>query len=151
LEEGIGGMFEEYGVPVRTLAERFVHGKVYARLEPLIMAAKEGPPPPAAILWLVTRLHPAFRRRNRSAKRVLATKPWLAATNAWNDHQRAEREKANLALQDEDLSSMSDTELAEHFDRAGENVRAGHVLHFRLHGPDLFPMGMLLVAAPRWG
>src|SRR5438067_4002046 len=97
LEQGIATMFERYGVPLETMSERFVHGHVYGRLRPLIMADKDAAkPPPAPVPWLVTRLHPAFRARTRTARRVLAEKPWLAATADWESSQRDERERRNL-------------------------------------------------------
>ena len=150
-ELGMSRVFERYGAPVRKMATRLVNGHVYMRIEPLIMADKDAGPPPAPLLWLVTRLHPEFRRRNRIAARVLAERPWLDATREWDETQRSEREQRNLALQDEDPAAMTDAELVEHLERVKDNVFDGHVLHFELHGPDLAPIGFLIVAGQRWG
>src|SRR4051794_30821372 len=68
VETGVGQLFERYGVPLRTMRESTVNGKLYSRLEPLFGADKEAAaPPPAAILWLFTRLHPAFRKRAKTS------------------------------------------------------------------------------------
>ena len=151
VELGMEHAFERYGIPVRRMAQRFVNGHVYMRIEPLIMADKDAAPPPAAVVWLVSRLHPAFRRRNRKAARALADRPWLNAMREWEHSMRNEREKRNLALQDEDPASMDDAELADHLQRVADNVYDGHVLHFELHGPDLGPIGLLIVRAATWG
>src|SRR4051794_19230178 len=143
--------FERYGIPVRRMAERFVNGHVYVRIEPLIMADKDAAPPPAAAVWLISRLHPAFVRRRRTATRTLAERPWVGAAREWESSQRDEREKRNLSLQDEDPAAMDDAELADHLQRVADNLYDGHVLHFELHGPDLGPIGLLIVKVRQWG
>ena len=60
-------VFAQWGGPLETMEVRFVEAKMYRRLVPLVGADRTGPPPPKPVLWLATRLHPAFRRRNRAA------------------------------------------------------------------------------------
>ena len=77
MTEAYRGIFAEWGAPLDTMEVQFVHGKMYRRLVPLVGADRSSAPPPRPVLWLATRLHPAFRRRERLARRTLAERPYL--------------------------------------------------------------------------
>ena len=47
--------------------------------------------------------------------------------------------------------SLSDSELADHFEKTLEHSRSAMVLHFRLHISDLGPIGRLLDHTASWG
>jgi rifampicin phosphotransferase len=150
VEESIGRMFERYGVPLRSWSERFVNGRVYASLQPLVGKAGSAPPP-RPLLWLAVRLHPEFRRRNKAAARALRDRVWRARTEEWRTTLRPRLRAANLALQSEDLSAMNDAALVDHVRRAHANLVAGALLHFDLHGDDMGPLGMFCASCRRWG
>jgi pyruvate,water dikinase len=144
-------LFVEFGVPAETLAMRFVHGFVYARLRPLV--APDKPPrrsPPPWVLRIVARAHPEFRRRTAAAARTLEERPWRAEVQRWRDEIRPRLEAANLRFQAVDLPSCSDTELAEHLTSLLGYLRSTYEEHFRLHGFDLGPIGMLILAGRSW-
>lgn len=150
LPEGIAHMFERYGVPLRTMAECQVHGRLYFSLHQLI--GKPGASaPPRPLLWLATRLHPVFRRRNRTAAAALEARIWRARTEEWRASLRPALRAANLAFQAEDVASLDDAGLADHVRRLHAHVLDGHVLHFDLHGDDMGPLGMYLAACRDWG
>jgi pyruvate,water dikinase len=151
LEAGLGAMFERYGIPLRTYSYRVVNGKVYARLLPLVGAEKEATKvPPAPVLWMVTRLLPEFRKRNRNARRALEQKVWRDELKRWQTEQRQYWFDANVALQDEPIADFDDNALADHIRRAFDHAGAGHKLHFELHGTDLAPLGDLMVHCRAW-
>lgn len=150
MSEGEAVAFAEYGLPVKTLTVRLVHGHVYVAPAPLVGRASNALPP-APVLWAVARWLPAFRRRNRAARVALAARPWLVDAARWYAHERAEWAAANRAIQREDPSAMDTTALAAHLLRARAHARVGYERHFALHGPDLIPTGLLLARCASWG
>lgn len=150
MAEGEAAPFAEYGLPVKTLTVALVHGHVYVAPAPL-MGRPTDSLPPTPILWVVARLAPVFRRRNRAARRALVTRPWLGDAERWYASERAEWVDANRALQVEDPDVMTPAALAEHLARARSHAAAGYRRHFSLHGPDLIPTGLLLARCSEWG
>lgn len=61
-----------YGLPLRTLAYRCVEGWMYNQPHPL-GAPLGASTPPGPVLWMVSRLHPAYRRRRAAASSVSRT------------------------------------------------------------------------------
>jgi rifampicin phosphotransferase len=148
--DGIATMFERLGVPLGGMDERFVNGRAYASLQPLV--GKPGSaPPPKPVLWLAVRLHPAFRRRAKTAARTLTERTWRARTEEWTTTLRPRLRAANLALQAESIADLDDPALIDHVHRAHRNALEGHRLHFDLHGDDLGPLGLYLSRCQDWG
>jgi len=139
-------VFAEWGIPADTTDVQFINGHMYGRLRPLVGA--DGPvrkPPPAAILKLLVRVHPQFRRRARLAARTLADRPWRGTIADWATTIRPDWERRNLALQDIDLAGLDDAALADHIDAVVAHALDGMRTHFVLHASDLGPIGLLLV------
>jgi pyruvate,water dikinase len=151
LAEGVGRVFARVGVPLGTIEERPVNGRLYSRMRPLVGADKAGPPPPAPLLWLVVRLHPEFRRRTKTAKAALAAKVWRKGVERWNGRLEGDVRRANLALQGEDLAALDDGDLAAHLQRSRDHTLQSLVLHFDLHGDDLGPLGDYVAHCRGWG
>lgn len=146
--------FIELGVPLDALDFRFVNGLVYSRIRPLIKPDKPAASlPPLPILKVLIRLHPEMRRRRATAERVLEERPWRKVLAEWSapGGLRDQYERANLAIQDVDLSSLSDSALVDHVQRTVDHALVMWESHFRLHNHDLGPIGLLLVGAAEWG
>jgi rifampicin phosphotransferase len=151
--DGLKATMARYGVPMSHLAIEFVNDRPYVGIVQLVvppgrMATR---PPPAAAVWLLARLVPVFRRRNRAARRMLKTRLWREDGRRWYEEQKPAAVAANLALQDEDVGALADDSLADHLARAVDNVYRGVRLHFELVAPDSFSVGDFLVAADEWG
>ena len=144
-------VFARWGGPLKTMEVRFVNGKMFRRLVPLIGAKRTGPPPRRPVLWLATRLHPAFRKRERAARRALAERPYLDAIDHWYAAERQEWIDRNLAVQAVDPADLDDDELAAHLGRLDRHLVEGWLRHHDLHGSDLGPIGDLLAHGTRWG
>ena len=144
-------VFEQWGAPLETMEVRFVEGKMYRRLVPLVGADRTGPPPPNAVLWLATRLHPAFRRRERLARKTLAERPYLDIVAGWYAGEREAWIDRNLAMQAIDPTALDDAELAHHLEVLDDHHVQGWLRHHELHGSDLGPIGDLLAHAKQWG
>jgi len=151
MTEAYREVFAEWGAPLQTMEVRFVNGKMYRRLVPLIGANRSVPPPPRPVLWAATRLHPAFRERERAARRALAERPYLAVIDGWVGGERAAWIERNLAVQAIDPARLGDGDLADHVEAVGSHLQDGWDRHHRLHGSDLGPIGDLLANASRWG
>ena len=151
MRPGMTTVFRLYGVPAETLDPRFVNGRLYTRLRPLIAPDKPATKlPPAPLLKLVVRLHPEFRRRNKNAAHTLATQPWRRTVREWDEKGRAAQAAKNYSLQDVDLGALDDAALMAHAARAVEHAIESYQLHFVLHGADLGPIGMLISESATW-
>jgi pyruvate,water dikinase len=151
LDRGMGEGFANFGAPLRTMEMRWVNGKFYRRLVPLIGGDRDVPAPPAPVLWLATRLHPAFRRAEKRAKESFETKRWRAELRRWEDEWKPALVKANLAFSDVDVAALSDDELADHLTALHAHVVTNTTLHFRLHVSDMGPLGNLMIHLEDWG
>jgi len=148
---GMGSYMERYGVLAKTIDVAFVHGHLYITPAPLAGPREMRRPPPQAMVWLMARVHPAFRSRNRAAKRALAERPWRAVTHHWFETERGEWIERNTTLQAVEPSSLDDRELRTHLHACRANVVAGYTRHLELHGDDLLPIGLLLARCAEWG
>ena len=149
---GMRRVFEEMGMPAEALDARFVHGFMYTRLRPLI--SPDRPPkrlPPTPVLKLAARLHPAMRRRARTAARTINEHPWRQVCRDWDQRIRPDLERRNLAFQDVDVAALDDAGLAGHVEELLAHARETFELHFWLHGFDLGPIAMLITEAKGWG
>jgi len=145
-------LFAEFGIPAETLSMRYVNGFCYTRLRPLVSADR--PPrrsPPVFVTRLVTRLHPEFRRRAAAATRTLSSRPWRRVVEQWKAEIRPGLERRNLALQDVDTAALDDQRLCRHLADLLAHARLTCEEHFYLHGFDLGPLGMLILAGREWG
>ena len=144
--------FAELGIPADTLVSAFVNGFMYTRLRPLVRpdqpAAKL---PPALVLKAISRLHPAFRRRTRTAARVVEERPWRRVIDDWHARIKPEMVARNLELGAIDLTELDDQALAAHVELLITHTRDACELHFWLHNYDLGPIGLLLAESDRWG
>ncbi len=149
--EGTAEGFEMVGAPLKELQASFVKGRFYTRMAPLVGSSKDLPTPPNAALWLATRLHPAFRKAEKKAGNAIDGRMWLAEHKRWNEEWKPQLIAECTRLAGVDVSSMSDTELADHVAELYELCLFGARLHFRLHISDLGPIGLLLVRSRDWG
>ncbi|MEZ5340927.1 MAG: hypothetical protein R2706_05625 [Acidimicrobiales bacterium] len=149
---GTKRVFAENGVPAEGIDTRFSRGFSYARMRPLVRPDQPTERlPPLAVLRLATRLHPAFRRREKLARRSIEHSDALAVARRWSSEIRPELVARNRALQDIELGALSDSQLEEHLGDLLDHARAQFELHFWLHGHDLGPIAKYLHQAVRWG
>ena len=64
MKEGLS----RFGAPISHMEMRWVHGRFYRRLVPVVGGDRDLPPPPKPLLWLAARLHPELRRQERLAR-----------------------------------------------------------------------------------
>lgn len=143
--------FTMIGAPVERMDSAFVHGRFYRRLVPPIGGDSDRPAPPAAGLWLATRLLPVFRKREKIAAKSLAERSWMNEYQRWIEQWEPELLAFNRRWSAIEVGSLSDSDLAEHIATLYDHLLESTALHFRLHISDLGPIGLLLVRAREWG
>jgi rifampicin phosphotransferase len=151
IERGTGEGFALFGAPLRAMQMRWVNGKFYRRLVPLIGASRDLRPPPAPVLWLATRLHPAFRKREKRAKESFESKRWRDELRRWEEDWKPALVKANLTFTDVDVTTLDSGALADHLAALHDHIIESATMHFRLHVSDLGPLGDLMVHLEDWG
>lgn len=149
--EGLATGFELMGSPVAAMEARFVNGRFYRRLVPLVAPDRDLPPPPKPVLWLATRLHPEFRRRARVAAGALENRVWIDELAKWETDWKPRLVEGSRRFEGVDLEVLDDPGLANHLRALMDHLEFGTALHFRLHVSDLGPIGLMLVRGREWG
>lgn len=152
MRAGMTRVFAEVGVPAECIASEFVNGFMYTRMRPLIGADKKPrKPPPAPILKLAARLHPAFRARAKAATRTLEDKEFRNVVKRWETELRPGLLEANGAFQEAQPNELDDTALQLHVSALLDHARETFELHFWLHGYDLGPIAKYVHDCLEWG
>jgi len=147
MEEGL----RLFGAPLKTMEMRWVNGKFYRRLVPLVGGGRDLPTPPSFVLWLASRLHPAFRRAEKTARESFAIKRWRSELAHWETEWKPDITRTNAAFTAVVVGALSDDGLADHLTEVYAHLRDTIVLHFRLHVSDMGPLGDLMVHLEDWG
>jgi pyruvate,water dikinase len=148
---GMADYAARYGVLVRGLDVGFVHGHLYVAPVPLAgpRTARHAPPP--AAVWLMARLHPAFRKRTKAAHWALRERPWRAAATRWFTTERGEWVARARAIEEIAPDALADASFVEHLRTCRSLVIDGYTRHFQLHGDDLLPIGLLIARCAELG
>ena len=148
---GMASYMERYGVLARTLDVAFVHGHLYITPVPLAGPRDLRRTPPRVLVWMLSRLHPAFRRRTRSARHALEERPWRAVTEHWFAVEREQWRQRNTEIEGFEPSGVDGTRLVDHLRDCRRLVTDGYLRHFELHGDDFLPVGLLIARCREWG
>jgi len=151
LERGLGEGFELAGAPLAGMKAAFVNGRFYSSMVPLVGGGRDLPLPPKPVMWVLTRLHPAFRRRAKRSVTAMDDQFWLQEFARWEGEWKPKLDDTNRRLGAIDVSALDDQALAAHLGEVWAHVEWAGTLHFRLHTSDLAPIGRLLVEASDWG
>jgi phosphohistidine swiveling domain-containing protein len=148
---GMADYMGRYGVLARGIDVGYVHGHLFIAPLPLAGPREMRRVPPAAAVWLMSRLHPAFRQRTAAAQRALRERPWRAAAARWFTTERAEWVARIQAVADVEPDSLSGAALGGHLRVCEALVVSGYTRHFELHGDDLLPVGLLIARCAEVG
>ena len=151
IERGMAEGLGMFGAPLSGMELRWVNGKMFRRLVPIVGGSSDRPPPPAPILWLASRVHPAFRKQERLAAESFAVKRWRGELARWEAEWKPALIARNTALTDVAVAELDDEALAAHLEEVHGHVLTTAQLHHRLHVSDMGPLGMLMVALRDWG
>lgn len=144
LDESFRKVFTDFGMLIETLEYAEIRGYVYNHLKPFgVSDTASGRTPPKALLWLVLRLHPAFRKRLAVCKKARAERLDRQLLDRWFDEWRP-RYIADIArLRAVDLASLTNSDLADHMEALNRWVFEAFDVHFYLSGANGFPLARL--------
>ncbi|WP_162142065.1 PEP-utilizing enzyme [Ilumatobacter coccineus] len=145
MRKGLEAGMELAGAPLAGIDARFVHGRMYLRMVPLVGGSRDLPTPPKPVLWLAARLHPEFRRRTKRSGEALDGRYWMDEFARWEAEWKPELVATSRRLGAVEVAELADDALARHLADVWSHVRAGAELHFRLHVSDLGPISLLLL------
>ena len=136
--------FAEFGLLAETLEFCEIHGYVYTAIKPFGVGDRSGGRlPPRWLLWLVLRLHPAFRRRIADNKRAMRDRLDLKLLDRWDNEWRPNIMAEIARLRALDLAALSDDALAHHLDDVRRFLFHSSDVHFYLTGGNGFPIARL--------
>ncbi len=151
MDTGFAEGAELFGAPIKGMHLRWVNGRFYRRIVPLMGASRDLPMPPKPLLWLATRLHPEFRRREKRAADVFEHQRWTEESDRWREDWCPRTTRENERLTDVDADSLPDHALAAHLNDVHDHLARSITLHFRLSVSSMGPMGLLMVRLSEWG
>jgi pyruvate,water dikinase len=139
-----------YGLLLDHLQPAYVNG--FAYMQPVPFGAPPGAagPPPKPVLWLLVRLHPKMRARLAEGQRARDEKRWRADLAEWDDVDRAALIAGHRALQEVDITTLSDEELIVHLERVRENLGNSYWMHHKYTIPAILMVGDFLAGATDW-
>ncbi len=147
---GFETAFAAFGLPLSHMEMRFVNG--YGYMSAFVHGAPRkgnGKPPPKLLVKALSRLPPSARRRIKTAQTALERDEAMAQIDRWDDLRPTWIEQC-LELQDVDVTTCSDHELADHVRRAAALFAEGFLIHFELI-TQAIPVGEYLVRTEAWG
>lgn len=138
-------VFADFGLLLETLEFREIGGYGYTSARPFGVRAGDGGgrTPPKPLLWLVLRLHPAFRRRIATCKKALRGRLDRTLIERWYSEWRPRLVADMARLRAIDLASLSDAQLAAHFEELRRWFFDACDIHFYLSGANGFPLARL--------
>ena len=139
-----------YGVLLSHFEIGFVNGFWYQ--QPAAFGAPKGAkgPPPAPILWLLTRLHPGMRARIRTGTRAFEGRLWREDLKTWDEKDKPRATARHLELLAADPGSLDDDALLSHLAECEAHVGDMILLHHRYTIPCIAPTGDFLAHTSEW-
>jgi len=138
-----------YGLTLEYLAPALVNGYMYSQPRPF-GAPAGAPPPPAPVLWALTRLHPKMRSRLREAARAIEEKRWRADLEEWDNVDRPAAIEKHRVIQAVDVRALDNHELADHIGRCHQHCAEAHFLHHKYTIPAVLVTGDFLAGVHEW-
>jgi len=142
--------FAHYGVLLDTIELAYVHGFPYICVRPLGAPPDSSATPPKLLIQLLSRLHPTFRRRNRRAREVFATKAWREDLREFHDDFFPKLSSRLSALQSVVLSELDDDAVLSHVEAAQGAAADSLRHHFRISPSYMIPVGDFLAQVMAW-
>jgi pyruvate,water dikinase len=139
-----------YGLLLDHIKPAIVNDFLYQ--QPVAYLAPPGAmkPPPAPVLWLLTRLHPKMRARIATSAHAFETKQWRTDLETWDTQDKPAAIEAHQAVQVIDPSSLSDEGLAAHVQDCLDHVARMVQLHHKYTATSIVVTGDLLAHAVPW-
>jgi pyruvate,water dikinase len=148
--EGFRAGMARYGSLLDTIEMRIVHGYAYVAVRPVGAPPDAKGTPPKPVFWLLTRLHPALRRRIRRAEEVFEKKIWRDDTREFFEESMPRAIGRFERIQATKLESLDDAALIGHLDEMRAQVEEQVRDHFLGATAGMLPVGDFVVHATQW-
>ncbi|GMV42261.1 MAG: hypothetical protein AMXMBFR64_39770 [Myxococcales bacterium] len=148
--QGFKESTERYGLLLSHFQPAVVNDFMYMRPVPYGAPPDAAGPPPKAVLWMLTRLHPKLRARIAQTRRAFEEKRWRADLHHWDTVDKPAAMKRHKELLAVDPATLDDEALAAHARACCDHVGAMVVFHHRYTIPCMLPVGDLLAHASEW-
>jgi pyruvate,water dikinase len=139
-----------YGLLIDHLEFTTINSFAYVCPRPVGAPKGAKGPPPKLIFKILTKLHPAIRRRIRRAAEVWAGKTWREDVKLWRDEWKPRIVAENRALTVVDPSKLDDDALVKHLVAVQERCIDGFFRHHAMNGCCMLAVGDFLVQAREW-
>jgi pyruvate,water dikinase len=150
LARGFGEGTRRYGLLLDTLRLRFVNDFCYGKFVPVGAPDNASGPPPRPIFMLLTRLHPAIRRRIPAAPEALEKKLWREDMRRWDEEIKPDSIARNRRIQDTAITALGDREFLAYLEDVRANVVEMIYRHHAFTIPCCFPVGHFVAEVQRW-
>ena len=139
-----------FGLLLDHLEPGFARSFLYT--QPVAFGAPPGAmgPPPKPVLMLLTRLHPAMRKRIATSQKAIDGKLWREDLKRWDEVDKPAAVVKHRALQAVDVGRLSDDDLGQHLLACAENTVESVYLHHKYTIPASLPVGDFLAGATAW-
>lgn len=139
-----------FGLLLDHLRPAIVNGFPY--MQPVAFMAPEGAmkPPPAPVLWLLTRLHPKMRARIATSARAFEEKQWRRDLEQWDTVDKPAAIQQHQAIQTIDVHQLDDDGLIAHLRRCDEHATSMVELHHKYTATSVVVTGHYLAQALPW-
>jgi pyruvate,water dikinase len=139
-----------YGAMLDYLQPAAVNGFMYMQARPFGAPPGAAGPPPAPVLWLLTRLHPKMRARVKQAKKAFEQKLWREDLKEWDTVDRPDIVAKHRAIEAVDVEFLADEQLAAHVNTVYEHLEHSIWTHHKYTAPSTLVVGDLLAGVMEW-
>jgi len=148
--KGFAESSARYGLLLSHFEAEFVNGFWYQ--QPVAFGAPKGAkgPPPKAILWLLTRLHPKMRARIKDCEAAFEERRWRHDLKRWDEVDKPNAMARHRELLAIDPSALEDDAFAAHLRDCEQHMEAMVVLHHRYTITSTLPVGDLIAHVSEW-
>lgn len=148
--KGFAEGMARYGLLLDYLQPQLVNGFMY--MQPVAYLAPKGAmgPPPAPVLWLLTRLHPKMRARIAVSARAFENRQWRKDLETWDLHDKPAAIEKHKAIQIIDVPALSDEALISHLQVCREHAARMVEQHHKYTATAIVVTGDLLAHVLPW-
>jgi pyruvate,water dikinase len=139
-----------YGLLLSHIEMRTVNGFIYGQARPFLAPPGSKGPPPRIVFQLVTRLHPAMRKRIQTSHEAFERKQWREDLHRWNEDAKPASIARHKELQAVDVGAIDDAALAKHLTECRENVARMIEQHHRFTATAIVPIGDFVAHTRAW-
>lgn len=147
---GQAAAFEHAGWPVKTIRMAWINGLPYGQVVPLVGSPADTSLPPRWLFKILSRLHPALRRRSTRAREWLEGKGWRDDLRRWDDSVKPRLFARFETLGSVPIETLDDQALIAHIRDCGDALIDNLREHFLTNPATMVPVGTLLRETMAW-